>query len=43
VQRVLDATSSQLETLWPAAADSGVPIINLPGAAASQNEIVNAS
>jgi putative transposase len=43
VQRVLDATSSQLETLWPAAAVSGVPIINLPGAAASQNEIVNAS
>lgn len=43
VQRVLDATSSQLEALWPTAAISGVPIINLPGAAASHAEIVNAS
>jgi putative transposase len=43
MQSVLSATPQQLDTLWPAAADSGVPIINLPGASAGETDVVNAS
>jgi putative transposase len=43
VDSVLAATSQELEALWPAAADSGVPMINLPGAPISQTDAATAS
>lgn len=42
VEDLLGATAQELEVMWPAAV-SGMPIINLPGAAVSQADTVNAS
>lgn len=43
VETVLAAHAQDLEALWPRAAVSGVPLINVPGAVVSQAETVNAS
>jgi putative transposase len=42
-EAVLAARAQDVEALWPAAANGCVPIINVPGAAVSQTEAVNAS
>jgi putative transposase len=43
VAAVLDTPDEQLAKLWPAAAVSGVPMINLPGANPSRDQLVNAT
>ena len=40
---VLETSAEKLQDLWPSAAISGVPIINIPGAAAAMNSSANVS
>ena len=43
VDVVLNASAQELNGLWPVAAVSGIPIINIPGAIVSTTESANAS